>query len=242
MADDISVSYIAEGKLVERTSPRRFASSAMGEHISAVRKPAFYKGQASLPGYFWMSTMDSLVMYESRLEMVVLLQLDFNPLVSTVISQPCVIYFSENAKRYRHTPDFFVKYTNDVGELINVKPKKFVNTDRNIRSFGACQNASVEMGFASSVRTEMEPIFLKNLWWLSGYRRQPPHTQAYGAYLIECASSGMSIDEILQGADCAALVRPVLFYMIWKGLLSVNLYEKLNGKTVTQLAANKDAA
>lgn len=236
MIEDMSVSYMVNERLIERMTLSAFALRAMSDEIAPVRKPAFYKGQTSLPGYFWMSRMDELVMYESRLEMVVLLQLDFNPLIISVVSQPCVIHYSYDSRRYRHTPDFFVRYKNDVGELINVKPRKYVEKERNLRSFAACESASVEMGFANSIRSETEPTFLSNLWWLSGYRRIPPQAETYGVFLIECAAAQMTIGEIHNNSELPALMRPVLFYMIWKNILSIDLYTKMTENTVVSLA------
>ena len=43
--------------------------------LHPVRKPLSYKGQANIPGLFWMSRLNRLVWYESRLEMVALLPL-----------------------------------------------------------------------------------------------------------------------------------------------------------------------
>lgn len=37
-----------------------------------MREPRAYKGQRNVPGYFWMSKLNRLVWYESRLEMVIL--------------------------------------------------------------------------------------------------------------------------------------------------------------------------
>lgn len=221
--------------MIERTQPSSFAARAMSEEIVAVRKPAFYKDQSSLPGYFWMSKMGTLVMYESRLEMIVLLQLDFHPHVVSVVSQPCIIHYQSDSKKLRHTPDFFVLYDNDVGELVNVKPKKFIGTEKNLRSFGVCEKASEAMGFACSVRTEIEPVFLNNLRWLGGYRRLPPHTEIYWDFLITCASEEMTIGEITIRAETAALMKPVLFHMIWKGLVWVDLYARLSRDSIVSL-------
>lgn len=237
MPDATSVSYKIGPELLERQTLSALATRAMAGEISPVRLPAFYKGQIGLPGYFWMSCLDALFMYESRLEMAILLQLDFNHAVAHVVPQPFVLHYVHNSRPYRHTPDFFVRYDNGVGEVVNVKPRKYTGTNRNVRTFNACQSAATEMGFAYTTRSELDPVLFANLWWLSGYRRRPPQIDAYSAFLIDCAVDSMTIGEIAEIADLPALMRPVLFYLIWHGPLCVDLYQRMNEKTVVTIAA-----
>lgn len=236
MPDEPTVSYRIGTKLLEQQALSALSVRAMADEISPVRLPAFYKGQVSLPGFFWMSCLNVLVMYESRLEMVILLQLDFNHTVMQVVPQPFVLHYVQNSRLYRHTPDFFVRYDNGVGEVINVKPKKYISTERNARAFSACRSAATEMGFAYTTRSELDSILLVNLWWLSGYRRRPRQIDAYSGFLIDCALDAMTIGEIVKKATLPALMRPVLFYMIWHRSLSIDLYQRMNEKTVVTLA------
>lgn len=236
MPNEPTVSYRIGTELLERQALSALYVRAMADEISPVRLPAFYKGQISLPGFFWMSRLNALVMYESRLEMVILLQLDFNHTIAHVVPQPFVLHYVNNSRLYRHTPDFFVRYNNGAGEVVNVKPKKYTGTDRNVRAFSACQSAASEMGFAYTTRSELDSVLLANLWWLSGYRRRPRQIGTYSDFLLDCALDAMTIGEIVKKAALPALMRPVLFYMIWNGPLSIDLYQRMNEKTVVTLA------
>jgi hypothetical protein len=53
-----------------------------------------------------MSKLERLVSYESRLEMIILKQLDFDPDLYEVLPQPVVLHFTSGGKRYRHIPDY----------------------------------------------------------------------------------------------------------------------------------------
>lgn len=133
------------GKLLSQHKPRQFMARALNDDIQAVRLPTAYKGQRHLPGYQWMSRMNALVAYESRLEMTILLQLDFNKAVAHVTSQPFVLHYEHETKFYRHTPDFFVRYGDGNGEVVNVKPRQFVQKEQNVRAFEACRGAAAEL-------------------------------------------------------------------------------------------------
>lgn len=91
------------GRLLTQHEPRQFIARALDDDIQAVRLPTAYKGQRHLPGYQWMSRMNAHVAYESRLEMTILLQLDFNKAVAHVTSQPFVLHYQHESKIYRHT-------------------------------------------------------------------------------------------------------------------------------------------
>src|SRR5690348_3587812 len=106
------------GKIFHKHKPQQFAARALTHDIQSVSLPVSYKSQKHLPGYFWMSRMIALVAYESRLEMTILLQLDFNRAIRYVVSQPFLLHYQVKSRVYRHTPDFLVIYDNGAAEVI----------------------------------------------------------------------------------------------------------------------------
>lgn len=223
-------------------TPMAFANCAIASEVTPVRLAATFKGQRSMPGFFWMSRMNSHLMYESKLEMVTLLQLDFNLSVAHVVPQPFTMHFQDRNKPYRHTPDFFVLYADSSGEVVNVKPKKYVLKERNQRAFTACQSLSAEMGFAYTTRSEPDSVLLANLWWLSGYRRRPARLEEFSGYLLDAAARSLTVEEILEHADSQILIRPVLFYLIWNRILDVNMYERMNKNSKITLSKDRNHA
>jgi hypothetical protein len=225
----LGVTYnTAKGKTFLRHKPQVFAAYASVNDIQAVRLPVSYKNQRHLPGYFWMSRTGSLVAYESRLEMAVLLQLDFNPTVTRVVSQPFVLHYESQGVIYRHTPDFLVYYNNGAVEIIDVKPRRFVRVERNVRAFKACAQAVTQMGWAYGVRSEINPVLLRNLQWLSGFRRAPASLQEYGPLIVSVTKKPVSIAAVIQQVDGnPLLVRPVLFYLLWTSILKIDLAARM---------------
>lgn len=182
-----------------------------------------------------MSRLNCFLMYESKLEMMTLLHLDYNRSVAHVVPQPFLLRFNEGQKSYRHTPDFFVRYQNGSGEVVNVKPKKYIGTDRNQRAFAACRAASAEMGFAYTTRSEPDPILQSNLWWLSGYRRPPARLDEFSGFLIDCAEQSLTVSEIMAKSTLPSLVRPVLFHFLWSRILKVDMRTRLKSTSKVQL-------
>lgn len=221
------------GRLLTQHKPRQFITRALDDDIQAVRLPTAYKGQRHLPGYQWMSRMNALVAYESRLEMTILLQLDFNKAVSHVTSQPFVLHYQHETKIYRHTPDFFVRYSDGNGEVVNVKPRQFVQREKNVRAFEACRSAAIEMGCAYSTRSELEAIYLANLGWLAGYRRPPAGLEIYVESIVNAIEGQTPIQEVLARVEAnTALAQPVLYHLLWTGWLASDLYKRLSKQSL----------
>jgi TnsA endonuclease N terminal len=104
-----------------------------------VRRPVSYKGQLNYPGYYWFAQLNKMIPYESRLEMTILMKLDFETQVRHVLEQPLLFQFNVGDETYKHVPDFLVTYNNGSRELIDVKPKKYVDKERNRRAFTASE-------------------------------------------------------------------------------------------------------
>jgi hypothetical protein len=221
------------GKLLTQHKPRQFVARALEDDIQAVRLPTAYKGQRHLPGYQWMSRMNALVAYESRLEMTILLQLDFNKAVAHVTSQPFVLHYQYETKIYRHTPDFFIRYNDGNGEVVNVKPRQFVQREKNVRAFEACRGAAIEMGCAYSTRSELETIYLANLGWLAGYRRPPACLEIYVESIVNAIDGPTPIQEVLARVEAnSALTQPVFYHLLWTGWLATDLYKRLSKQSL----------
>jgi hypothetical protein len=216
------------GRLLSWQKPSQFVARALDDDIQAVRLPTSYKGQRHLPGYLWMSRMNALVAYESRLEMTILLQLDFNKAVANVVSQPFVLHYLSESNTHHHTPDFFVRYSDGNGEVVNVKPRQFVKKPKNVRDFEACQTAAIEMGCAYSTRSELDTSYLANLGWLAGYRRPPAELTTYGEAIINAAMDPIPIQAVFARIEASpTLIRPILFHMLWTGWLATDLHTRL---------------
>ena len=153
--------------------------------FSQIREIKAYKGQAHMPGFFYITRTKSLVAYESRLEMLILMQIDFNPSTVAVVSQPFILHAGGGKNSFEHIPDFLTISTAENIAVIDVKPKTWVTRAENLRKFKGTRAACEVAGWNYSVQTEPDRLFIENLRWLTGYRRRPPTTDTYAKKLIE---------------------------------------------------------
>lgn len=201
-----------------------------------IREIRAYKGQKHMPGFYYMRQPRKLVAYESRLEMDILLQLDFNPATISVVSQPFILHYSDGDGEFAHIPDFLV--LTDMGEIviIDVKPKKYVNTSENKRAFRATAEACESVGWTYSVQSEPHRLYIENLRWLAGFRRFRPIVKVYTEPLIEaCQEKALPIVELVSEVGYPALVRPVLFYLLFHGALEINMYAQFTNESLIDL-------
>ncbi len=138
-----------------------------------VRKPAVYKKQRHLPGYYFFSTTGRHVLYESRLEMSVLMHLDFEPHVVGILAQPFKLWYRRDGKDRSHVPDFFAKLSDGQELVVDVKPRYVVERPKNQQVFKIAAHACSQVGWKYEVDSGPEEPYLSNLRWLAGFRRMP---------------------------------------------------------------------
>lgn len=61
--------------------------------FESVRSIPSYRGQVGMPGLYWFAALDRLIPYESRLEMLNLMLLDFDVDCVDVLPQPMALRF-----------------------------------------------------------------------------------------------------------------------------------------------------
>ena len=208
------------------------------EMLGSVRKIAARKGQGHLPGYYWFSSIDRLVPYESRLEMFTLLQLDFSGEVVGVLSQPLVLHFQQHGRTIRHVPDFLLSDRLGGMTLVDVKPSEQVDREVNRKLFRWTEDACSRLGWGYEVRSEPDETFLANLQWLAGYRRPPGQLDSFaGALVSTCSRGNQKLGGLVGSVGDLVLVRPVLFHLLWRRILSTDMTALLSDDSGVWLTA-----
>ena len=235
--DDLQISVVlSSGEEIQRREISLIAKFERTE-LDLYRTPGVHRTQKHIPGFFWMSQVNQMVWYESRLEMFILKQLDFSQAITAILPQPFCLHFKDEGKRRRHIPDFLVWLADGNRLLVNVKPRKYVSKPNNQRSFKACETLCESLGWSYTTLSEPDPIFLANLNWLAGYRRTPAHFTEYSIQLIEKATEQQTIENLLDGLGHASLVRPILFFLMWKRQLDFDTRSLLSNKSEVWLRA-----
>ena len=90
--------------------------------LKRLRNPSAGLKQSNTPGYYYFSSLNKYVYYESYLESTILLHLEYIGTVVELLEQPFIL--SDETRS--HIPDFVVRYSNDSIVIVNVKPVVFV--------------------------------------------------------------------------------------------------------------------
>lgn len=213
--------------------------SAFEENFTAyrpVRKPPGYRGMGHMPGLYWHSRMKTHVSYESRLELAILLQLDFEPSVLHVLPQPFVLHFEHGGRSRRHTPDFLVWHMDGRMTVIDVKSRREVEDPAVKAVFNATQRACEDRGITYSVQSEPPPSLLANLVWLAGYKVAPASLDRYVSPFIEACSDGPQVlKRLIEVVGPNHEVRPVLFHLLWRRILVTDFQQPLRDRSLIDL-------
>lgn len=209
-------------------------------HLSKpVRTPKSHKRQPSLPGLYWFATTGEHVFYESRLEMRTLRMLDFEADVAAVAAQPFCIAFDSKKKPNFHTPDYFVRCSSGPDRVLDVKPAHRAFRPSVKRVFDLTREACAEAGFRYEVVTGFDSTCEDNVRWLAGFRRRPAFfDEIAGAVLASVAiaprSGAATVGGVVRSLEddvAEALVRPVLFHLLWLRELATEFDKPLSNSS-----------
>lgn len=217
-------------------------NDAMGHDFvgyRSVRQIPAYRGQGHLPGFYWFSTINQLVPYESRLEMFTLMALDFEGEVIGVLGQPLHFDFERNSSKFGHVPDFLVWRERTEPTIVDVKPEAFLDKGKNRQVFECTELVCRRLGWQFELRSEPDDVYLANLKWLAGFRRRPPQFRSQAEQLFAiCGERSIAIRDVLTETKMPAFSRPVLFHLIWKGLVSVDTTTLLSDDSLVSFQLN----
>jgi len=164
--------------------------------------------------------------------MSVLVELDFAVDVTEVAAQPFRLEYRRDGKVVHHVPDFFVLKRSGDRQVIDVKPADRVDRPTNQAVFDVTRMACVEAGWDYVVASGPAPAAWANLSWLAGYRRLLSDPFGYKRLLLARCDQSMPFVELIASVGPPALVRPMLFHLLWNQALTCDLAEPLTGEAL----------
>lgn len=228
----------SRGSLVERREPEVLLDLEP-EDFAQFRVPAAHRNQSHKPMLFWSAQIGRHIWCESRLEGASLRRKEFYGRMTAAIPQPFAIRCRVGKKVLEHIPDFLIWEEPSQRVLTNIKPRKFVDHERNQRAFAACEALADQLGWRYELLTEADPVVHENLRFLGGYRRAPFDLKRYSAEIVERLSFRRTIDEVLVGLEPSALAKPVLFHLMWNRIVMFDETKILRGDTELWLGTSK---
>ncbi|WP_454170690.1 TnsA-like heteromeric transposase endonuclease subunit [Microbacterium paulum] len=199
-----------------------------------------YRGQRHYSGSYWSATMESLVGYESRLELANLLGEDFDPSTVWILSQPFLVEGRDGSRKRRRVPDYLVERTGGRACVIDVKPAALLSDPKIAAALTWSGQLVESIGWDYVVLSEPEPVRLSNLKFLAGYRR------AFQFAPVEVEAVRLSVQEPMTfGQACrvgaAQLAEPeyargIVLHLLWAGRLTTDLSAPLASTAIVEPA------
>lgn len=220
--DLVEVGYVGADGAEQRVSLADSSRVAF-ESCAPVRRFLSRKGQRHLSGRWWSATMAGHVGYESWLERDHLMLLDYDADVVGVASQPFWLFWATAEGTARsHAPDFFARRVNGSAVVIDCRPDDRIKP-RDEAAFAATARVCELLGWEYRRVGAPDAITTGNVRWLSGYRHPRHDRPELVAVLRELFSAPTPLMAGAQAAADPIAVLPVLFHLLWRQELVVDL-------------------
>ncbi|WP_300599064.1 TnsA-like heteromeric transposase endonuclease subunit [uncultured Nocardioides sp.] len=197
--------------------------------LSPVRIPASGARSRHVPVRAFSTTTQQHVVLESGLEHDLLRVLDRDPRTAWITTQPCRIEWLDAGRpAARHVPDLLSVDVDGQVTLWDVRPEHAARTVEFVALMAATSAAAADVGLSFSVFSGISDVHRFNLLWLHGYRHRPGWADRWEEQLIERASSGARLGDLVQEDDQQAAL---VWHLIWSGRLVVDLSSRLDPTT-----------
>lgn len=199
------------------------------------RRFPWYLGQRNYSGSYWSATERAMVGYESRLELANLIIADFDSSVKRIASQPFHLVFRAHGRTVRRTPDYLLMTAN-AARVVDVKPSQQLLKDEVKQLLELTRVVVESAGLDYEIASEPDDVFLANVRFLAGYRRDWlfDHTLLDEIYGVAARNMETSIAKIVaELGKPKQTVLPGIFHLMWQHRLEADLTKVLgNGSTV----------
>lgn len=167
--------------------------------------------------------------------------LDFDPQVVGFASQPFRLSWGERGsdRRREHIPDYFARRADGSGLVIDCRPVSRVD-ERSAVSFALSRQVCDAVGWAYRLVGELHPVRAGNLRWLAGYRHPRFGVNEAMAAAVTAAFDvpGPLLVQAGEVGDPIAVL-PVVFHLLWRGILTADLGLPLGDVSVVAKAAGR---
>ena len=218
--------FSVEFQVADGSWQRELLSSCHGrrfEEALPVRPFRFEKGLQSFAGWWYFATTGTHIGFESWLERDHLMLMDFDPAVVAVASQPFWLrWIDEDDRARRHAPDFFARRHDGSAVVVDVRPDGRI-PERDAQTFAVTAEACKAAGWEYQRASDLDPVTVANVRWLSRYRHRRCLVPEVAAVLLDAFTCGRGLAEGAELAGDRLRVLPVLFHLIWQRQLAADL-------------------
>lgn len=120
--------------------------------------------------------------------------------------------------------------------VVDCRPAERIDA-RSAVAFTAMGQACAEVGWQYRLVGEIDPVRVTNLRWLAGYRHRRCNGEP-GVSAAVCSAFWSPAPLVAQAATVGdpIAVLPVVFHLLWQGLLVADLSRPLNDRTLISRA------
>ncbi len=192
--------------------------------LTPVRRRWSSGQQRHTPGFYYFSTLKKHVFYESYLESKILSHFDFEGETQRLVEQPFALHYSKK----KHYPDFVMQSTSEKITVVNVKPAAFLDLPANIADFEIADEFARVQGWHHRIMTELNPQYIDNLQWLSGFRATPFELKGISEQVFNLLEESISLKHIIDEIGREIFVKPVIFHLLWHRRLKTDLEQRFS--------------
>ncbi|MEV6962239.1 TnsA-like heteromeric transposase endonuclease subunit [Streptomyces sp. NPDC051207] len=198
------------------------------ERVMPVRPFHWPKGGKSFAGWYFCATTGDHIGYESWLERDRLILLDADPHVVGIASQPFWLHWHDGERGRRHAPDYFVRLADGRARVVDVRAADRVD-DATAEAFAATERACQAAGWEFLHTGVPDLVLMANMRWLSRYRRRRCLRRNVADRLLKVFEEPGPLREGAAQVGDPLLVLPVLFHLLWSGVLKSDVNSQLLG-------------
>lgn len=168
--------------------------------------------------------------------------LDFHPAVSGIASQPLWLRWTGgDGQRVSHAPDYFARRADGSGLVVDCRPVDR-RPARDVAKFEATAAACAQIGWDYQLLGAADQVAAANVRWLAGYRHPRHDVPEITGVLRQVFATPIPLHSGVDAAgDPIAVlpVLPVLFHLLWRGELVVDLSVPLHEGTLVRPAGTQ---
>ena len=162
--------------------------------------------------------------------------IDFDPTVSGIASQPLWLRWTgDDGRRVSHAPDYFVRRADGSGLVVDCRPV-YRRPARDVAKFEATATACAQIGWEYQLLGAAEPVVAANVRWLAGYRHPRHDVPAIAVTLRQMFATPTELHAGAAAVGDPIAVLPVLFHLLWRRELVVDLSVPLHAGTPVRSA------
>ncbi|GAA1966783.1 hypothetical protein GCM10009838_25780 [Catenulispora subtropica] len=208
------------------------------ESFLPCRKISHHKSQRNAPAWYWSSTINQMIEYESFLERVWMTLLDFDPDVSAFSAQPMQLIGADTQGTWKATPDLFVRRSDGSATVMEVKnPRHLADPEVQLTAarVAACCRAA-GWGYELVGEPPDRQRTTNILMLMSGYRREMTGAAQYRDLILAAAADPTPIGTLAEAVEEPLVGRAVVLHLCSLGDLVLDLSAPLEDSTLVRSA------